>query len=31
LMVAQHAGLACVADQCTKVEHRTLSLQGWCR
>lgn len=31
LMVAQHAGLACVADLCTKVEHRTLSLQGWCR
>ena len=31
LMVAQRAGLACVADLCTKVEHRTLSRQGWCR
>ena len=31
LMLAQQAGLACVADLCTKVEHRTLSLQGWCR
>ena len=31
LMIAQHAGLACVADLCTKVEHQTLSLQGWCR
>ena len=30
LMVAQQAGLACVANLCTKIEHRTLSLQGWC-
>ena len=28
---AQQAGLACVADRCTKIEHRSLSLQGWVR
>lgn len=31
LALAQNAGLACVADKCTKIEHRTLSLQGWVR
>ena len=31
LILAQRAGLACVADKCTKVEHRNLSLQGWSR
>ena len=31
LALAQSAGLTCVADKCTKVEHRILSLQGWSR
>jgi len=31
LALAQQAGLACVADKCTKIEHRSLSLQGWVR
>ena len=31
LALAKNAGLACVADKCTKIEHRTLSLQGWFR
>ena len=31
LALARRAGLACVAGKCTKVEHQTLSLQGWSR
>ena len=31
LALARSAGLTCVTDKCTKVEHQTLSLQGWSR
>ena len=31
LALARSAGLTCVTDKCTKVEHQTLSLQGWFR